>query len=145
MRVKWLTDVHENLAPGRTVYAGTSGVPHRVATLHDTPRPRMRLELIDTREAAERLGGDFLWVPLREAVALPAGRYYVCEIIGVEVQSMDGESFGQVREVIHTGSNDVYVARGPRGETLIPAIPDVVKEFDAVAGVMRVRMIPDGP
>ena len=145
MRIKWLTDVHENLAPGRRVYAGTAGTPYRVAALHATPRPRVRLDRIDSRDAAERLRGDFLWVPLREAVALPAGRYYVSEIIGVEVQSVDGESLGQVQEVIHTGSNDVYVARGPRGETLIPAIAEVVKEFDAAARVMRVRLIPDIP
>ena len=38
------------------------------------------------------------------------------------------ESLGQVTDILETGANDVYVVRGRRGEILVPAIKDVVKD-----------------
>ena len=41
--------------------------------------------------------------------------------------------------MIQTGANDVYTVTSERGETLIPAIPDVVIETDLEAGELRIR------
>ena len=83
-----------------------------------------------------------LSVPLTEAVPLPDGSYYGVELIGVRVVAeTGGEPVGTLREVIATGSNDVYVVRGPDGEVLVPAIHDVVQDFDPVRRVLTIELI----
>ena len=46
-----------------------------------------------------------------------------------------------MREVLFTGSNDVYLVRGPDGEVLVPAIPDVVQAFDPERRVLTIDLI----
>ena len=47
-----------------------------------------------------------------------------------------------MREVLETGSNDVYVVRqGPR-EVLVPALKDVVRRIDLDAKTMEVALPP---
>ena len=56
----------------------------------------------------------------------------------------DGEYLGQVKDIIQTGSNDVYVvAAGKEPEILIPALKAVVKTIDLEAGRMEVDL-PEG-
>jgi 16S rRNA processing protein RimM len=40
-----------------------------------------------------------------------------------------------------TGSNDVYIVEGKRGEILIPATEDVVKSIDLAKGKMVIEAI----
>ena len=42
----------------------------------------------------------------------------------------DGEELGTVVDIFRVGESEVYVVRGARGETLVPAVADVVKEID---------------
>ena len=39
-------------------------------------------------------------------------------------------------------ANDVFVVRGPRGETLIPVIEDVIVDIDIEAGQLTIRVLP---
>ncbi len=48
---------------------------------------------------------------------------------------------GRIREVIVTGSNDVYVVAGSAGEVLLPAVRQVILGMDLELGVMRVRLM----
>ena len=50
----------------------------------------------------------------------------------------------EVREILTTGSNDVYVVRGPAGkERLVPALTNVVVGVDIERKRMFVRL-PEG-
>jgi 16S rRNA processing protein RimM len=60
--------------------------------------------------------------------------YYWFQLIGLRVVTTAGEELGEIAEIITTGSNEVFVVRGPRGELLIPAIEDVVQEVDIAGG-----------
>ena len=54
---------------------------------------------------------------------------------------MAGAELGVVENVLRTGSNDVYQARGKDGkELLIPALKAVVKEIDVKGGRMTVEL-----
>ena len=49
---------------------------------------------------------------------------------------------GHVREILETGSNDVYVVqRESERDLLVPAIADVVLEVDVSAGRMTVDLL----
>ena len=93
------------------------------------------------RNEAERLRGQFLEVPEEDLMGLPADVYFQHQILGLEVRTTDGRSLGTVAEILKTGSNDVYVVRGPR-EHLIPAIGDVIKEVDLQQNLLLIEPIP---
>jgi 16S rRNA processing protein RimM len=102
----------------------------------------LKLRGVSTRNEAEALPGKELRVP--EAAPLPdADVYYVHDLIGLRVEDAAGEALGELSDVFSTGSNDVYVVRGERGELLLPALDDVVKQIDVKAGRIVVA-IPDG-
>lgn len=102
----------------------------------------LKLEGCDTRNAADDLRGMLVQIPIEDAVPLEEGEYYLYQVVGVQVETEDGEQLGQVIEVLDTGANDVYVVQGPRGEVLLPAIKDVVLELDLDARRLVVRLMP---
>ncbi len=54
---------------------------------------------------------------------------------------MQGEYLGNVREVLATGANDVYLIRGPKGDILLPAIEEVIREVNLEAGRLTVTLL----
>jgi 16S rRNA processing protein RimM len=102
----------------------------------------IKLQGIDTREQAEALRGKTLMAPEAIPIAEP-DVYYLHDIIGARVEDASGQALGELAEVLSTGSNDVYVVRGPRGELLLPALDDVVLEVDVKARKIRVD-VPEG-
>lgn len=102
----------------------------------------LRLDTVTTREHAKRLFGTLLYVPEFEAVKLPPGEYFVHQLIGSTVVTDAGETLGRISEILRTGSNDVYVVRGDRGEVLIPSIPDVVQNVDVGSRIVTVTLMP---
>ena len=95
----------------------------------------------DDRTAAESLRGALVQIPIEEAMLLEEDEYYLYQIVGLAVWTVQGEYLGQVREVLVTGSNDVYIVRGPKGEILLPAIEEVIREVDLEAGRLTVMLL----
>ncbi len=141
VRVRLETDVLANLESGRRVYVGLHRDPTEIEAFHPGVKPRLKLRGVHTRDEARDLRGAEIAVPLDEAAPLPDGRFYGVELIGVRVETCSGEPIGTLREVISTGSNDVYVVRGSGGEVLVPAIPDVVQKFDPQERVLTIDLI----
>jgi len=102
----------------------------------------LKLEGCNSRTAAEALRGMLVQIPLEDAVPLEEGEYYLFQLLGVDVETEQGEWLGRVVEVLETGANDVYVVRGPRGEVLVPAISEVVRALDLVAKRMVIHLMP---
>lgn len=127
-----------------------------VAARVDGPGVLLQLEGVDSPEEAKRLRGFLLAVPRAEVVPLPAGHYYLFEVVGLAVYTVAGEFLGRVRDVLRTGANDVYVVAppprgaaeaapeggGPAPEILVPALREVVRELDPAAGRMVVDLPP---
>ena len=68
---------------------------------------------------------------------------YLHDLMGLQVETTDGQYLGALREVLFTNANDVYVVRGPAGEVLLPAIRDVVLQVDLSTRRMVVAL-PEG-
>ncbi len=96
---------------------------------------------VTDRTTAERLKGQFVQVPLDEAMPLPPGTYYLHQLIGLEVVTPAGQPLGRVVDILETGANDVYVVAGDDREMLLPAIPEVVQAVDIEKGQMVVKII----
>lgn len=134
-------DKREQLAPGRAVTVAAErrtieSARWRSKVVH------LKLSGIDDRESALALRNQFIIVPTGELEPLAEGQYYRFQIIGLAVSTTQGEPLGSVTEVLPTGANDVYVVRGDRGEILVPATDEVIKEIDLEAGRMVIEELP---
>ncbi len=97
---------------------------------------------IDTTENAQRLRGAYIQVPEEAVAPLPRDVYYVFELEGCAVVSDEGEEIGTIREVLSMPANDVFVVDTPAGEAMIPAVRDIVVEFDPGGARIVIRKIP---
>jgi 16S rRNA processing protein RimM len=101
----------------------------------------LKLQGYDDINQAEKLRNHYLWIPREMARSLPEDTYYIADIIGCTVKTHEGGSLGDIVDVLQTGSNDVYVIRGCRGEEiLIPALKKVVLEVNLPEKVIVVNV-----
>jgi 16S rRNA processing protein RimM len=136
-RIEPVTDWPERLAVGETLYVEGEDEPRVVTAVEPGGRlPVIHLSGIDRREAAEELVGRYLEVEPRE---LPEGTYYWHQLEGLQVVDESGEVLGTLAEVFRVGDNEVYRVSGHGGETLIPALREVVRGIDLGARRMVVR------
>ena len=99
----------------------------------------MKLEGIDTPEAAEKLRNKLLYMH-RDDLELGEDTYFIQDLIGMEVRDADSdELYGVIDDVMQTGANDVYVVKSADKELLVPAIADVVISTDIDGNVMTIR------
>ncbi|CAM3700585.1 ribosome maturation factor RimM [Mesobacillus zeae] len=79
----------------------------------------------------EKFRDGILKVPESERGTLEEGEYYLQDIIGCLVSTIEGEEVGKITEILSPGANDVWVVKGKGGkDILIPYIEDVVKKVD---------------
>ncbi len=143
VKAEIITDFPERFASTSAVYLGPEHRRHEVEgyrMLEDAVV--LKLKGVDDMDQAERLRGTLVEVPEEAAVKLPEEHYFWHQILGLQVVTIEGESIGKVDDILQTGSNDVYVVHGPRGELLIPAIKQVVKRVDLTRGTMTVELMP---
>ena len=100
----------------------------------------VRIDKVNSREDAET------YLKAEIAVArddLPEGDgFYWSDLVGLRVETIDGEPLGTVDHLFETGANDVVVVKGDR-ERLIPWVrDDVVKDVDLEGGLIRVDWDP---
>ena len=103
----------------------------------------VKLKGIDSEEAANKLKGSYIKVDRKSAVKLPKDTYFICDLIDSEVYDEKAQLLGTVKDVLQTGSNDVYVVQSTGKDILIPALKDVVKKIDLENKKIMVEM-PEG-
>jgi 16S rRNA processing protein RimM len=101
----------------------------------------------DSISDAEKLVGLEVRIPLSERMPLPAGSYYVTDLIGCEVRERDGGTVGRVRDVQFTGEDvagtPILAVESPQGELLIPLAEEICVKVDVAARCVDV-VLPEG-
>ena len=139
-----LTEFPERFEATEWVYLGDEfeATPYRLESYRwHKKNVLLTLSGIINRTQAEQLRGQFVQVPLEEAVPLPEGAYYLYQLIGLRVITIDGEYLGSVVDIIETGANDVYVVDHEGQQILLPAVLDIIRSVDVEAGEMVVQVI----
>jgi len=139
-----LTEFPERFETTEWVYLGNEfeATPYRLERYRwHKKNLLLTLSGVANRTQAEQLRGQFVQVPLEEAVPLPEGTYYLYQLIGLQVITVDGQSLGSVHDILETGANDVYVVEGDERQILLPAIDDVIQSVDIEAGQIVVQVI----
>ena len=108
-------------------------------------RPHKNIALMTVKgvgsiEEADKLRGKILYID-RGDVKLGEGEHFVQDIIGLEVtDAEDGTVYGVVKDVLKTGSNDVYEMQADDGKLYyIPVIPDIMAGFDFENGAVFIH------
>ncbi len=98
---------------------------------------------IDKVEQAEMLRNSYLTVSRDSVEKLEEGRYYIVDLLGLEVYTDEQTLLGTLEDIFNTGSNDIYVVKDKQGkQILLPAIQDVVKQIDIENKKIIVHLLP---
>lgn len=101
----------------------------------------LKLQGVDSIDAAEAYRGLELRIGEEELAALPAGSYYHHQLTGLRVEDEAGQDLGIVADLMETGAGSpVVVVRGPRGELLVPLAEDFVRRVDLEGGRLVVAV-----
>jgi 16S rRNA processing protein RimM len=102
-----------------------------------------QLDGCEDRSQAEALAGCRIFIDPAQLPRLQEGDYYWSDLIGLKVESLQGDTLGVVASILETGANDVLVVSGER-ERLIPfVVGDIVHEVDIERQRIVVDWLPD--
>lgn len=136
VKVKPYTDDPERFFDLETVYflKGDKYVPvgMRCQRIHEE-MVYLNLEGVVTREGAEALRGQKLYVDREHAVELDEDEVFICDLIGCEAVDRQGNRLGSVKDVLQNGPTDVYVFDTPKGEMMMPALKAAIPVVDVKA------------
>jgi 16S rRNA processing protein RimM len=145
VKVEVHTDYPERFEQLERVYVGAVDSPRPVAILACRFHKRqalLRLEGCSDRTTAGALRGQWLYIPIEDAVPLEEDEYYEFEVVGARVDTVEGEFLGHIREVLFTGANEVFVVAGASGDLLIPVLKEVVLHIDGPGQRVLVSLPP---
>lgn len=67
----------------------------------------------------------------KDRVKLPEDRYFISDIVNMEVHDMEGKLIGKVTDVIENLANDLFQVQKPDGKVFyLPARKEFIKEID---------------
>lgn len=99
----------------------------------------IKLDGYNSIDRAEEIKGKVLYCNRDDAV-IDENANYIADLIGCYIVDIDTEEeYGQVKDVLNYGSCDIYDVESYGKHTLIPAIPDVVKEINTEYKVIRIK------
>ena len=91
----------------------------------------MKIKNVDRVEDAERLRNKFMYVSREDSRELEEGEFFIADMIGMDVYTLDNNHIGTLKDVLQYAANDVYVIKSNDGkEFLIPAITKFVPTID---------------
>ena len=106
------------------------------------------LDGIDDRNQVEALIGSKIAIQSIQLEKLSNKEYYWKDLIGLSVETTEGEELGKVDWLFDTGSNDVVVIKDKSGsavkERMVPfLLDDVIKTIDLENSLMVVDWDPE--
>lgn len=78
----------------------------------------------------------------KDRVKLPKDRYFISDIVNMEVHDMEGKLIGKVTDVIENLANDLFQVQKPSGKVFyLPARKEFIKEINVVQKVIIIDPI----
>ncbi|MDM7859975.1 ribosome maturation factor RimM [Alteromonas sp. ASW11-36] len=108
-----------------------------------------KLSSIETRDDAERIKNLDISITASQLPTLESDDYYWRDLIGMQVETLDGYGLGVVKELFETGANDVMLVKAQSNdafgqkERMLPFIREsVIKSVDMEAKTIIVDWDP---
>lgn len=131
VRLESYTEPPEQIVGYAALRAGSSGGTVSVQEWKRVGRGQLAVRLagLESREAAQAMGGVELWLPRDELPPAPPGEVYFADLVGLEAVNRDGDELGRVADILELPAHPVLVLRGER-ERLVPLVPERVVRVD---------------
>jgi 16S rRNA processing protein RimM len=102
----------------------------------------VRFAEVPDRNAAESLRGLTLLLPAQDVRPLEEGEFFLHDLVGLRVETAEGEVIGKVGEVYEAGAGHFLSVVGGERDRLIPFTSHIVREVDVAAGRIVIEAIP---
>lgn len=103
----------------------------------------LKFKGFDNINDIERYKGCDLLVTRENAVPLEENEYYIVDLIGCTVVTDEGETLGELVDVMTTGANDVYVVETAEGkEVLLPYTAECILNIDIDKKEIKAHILP---
>jgi len=127
------------------VYAGRSEETSTILSIESVRihkgRPVIKFESIDSRSDAENIVDYVLFIDEKDRVELPEGIYFIHDIIGMHVYSIDEEFIGIVKDVLTLPAQNIYIVHHNNKEVMIPAVDEFIESIDNEDKIIRIKPI----
>ena len=145
MTLEFLGDNQQRIRTVERTWVGANPedvVPRSLEAVRFTPKTVVvKLSGLDSRTDAEGCRGQFVFVVLGDSPAPPDGRYFVHDLIGLEVVDEHGSPIGTLTDVQSFPAQDVWIVDRNGREIMIPAVREFVRSVDLESGRVVVRAI----
>lgn len=132
LKILSLTDYEERFEELKWVYI--QGYDEKFYINEIKYRPKdllLSFKDYDDINKVEKFKGKYILIDESQKRDLPEDTYYIADIIGLDVFTMEDEYLGKVIDILQTGSNEVYVIADEKSkkEILIPAVKEFMPEI----------------
>lgn len=86
---------------------------------------------IEDRDQAHLLRGYTVEIRREDFAPAEEGEYYWADLVGMQVINREGETLGEVVNLMETGAHDVLVIKGGHGQKLIPFVGHYIDGVDS--------------
>jgi len=93
----------------------------------------VRFKEIQSPEEAETLRGVYVAVLLGDREQLPEDQFYMDDLMGLEVETLEGKKLGVIDEIMEGPANAVLVVKKDGKEVLVPALKSMIRKIDLKA------------
>ena len=133
VKVEPLTHSIERFDLLSAVVVERAGEPARPLTIDrwrpDAPGLLVKFRGIDDPEQArETVVKGYITVARADVAPLPAGQYYVFDLVGCDVEDESGAHLGKLVEVREMPSTDVYIVDTGDAQVMVPAVSHFIAE-----------------
>ncbi len=136
-----LTDSPERFAKISKAFVGRPGGSGRLMEIEKVRFHKgmvlVKFAGVDDLSKAELLRGMQIMVRESDRAPLEENKYYVDDIIGLDVVTTEGKDLGKITEVLQSPANDVYVT----DKAMIPAVKEFVVSIDLDQRKMTVKPV----
>lgn len=135
----------ESFSAGRKVLVGRGQALNELMIAETRVQARSLLltfQGIESRQQAEGLVGQSIYLAKKDLKVLPEGEYYWFQLIGSRVITDEDRFLGVLEEIFSTAAHDIWVIREGRKEVLFPAVESFILSINETQKEIRVRYAP---
>lgn len=102
----------------------------------------MSLAGVDGRDAADALRHQSVFAAQNELPPLEEGEYYLHDLVDCDVETVEGDHVGRLKEVMELPAQNIYViARTGKPDVMVPAVPAFIEKVDVDANRIVINSI----
>ncbi|MGE4559791.1 MAG: ribosome maturation factor RimM [Desulfobulbus sp.] len=91
----------------------------------------LRLGECGTRDAAESLVGQLVWLATEDLPPLAGDEFYLHTLLGKEIRTVAGQALGRAEDLLSGSEQDILVVRQGGKEYLIPIVKAFIHSIEA--------------